>query len=214
MRQTALALMPLARAIRSAVQWVVSVGGSANVSATTRSATSGPSLGIREGRVFAYGTPGEILMNPDVRRYYLGERFDAGHLLEQIQRRSLHQIEGDEQSEVVVDHDLAARFRDSRLGGPVEDPAVVRATAANRVIAACAVDRERLAVQLAYGVVVGTRESPGLVRAAVGAMRGESMVVDRLGPSLRGQLAGGWRVVTSRAAPERSATQPSSAIST
>jgi lipopolysaccharide export system ATP-binding protein len=43
-------------------------------------------------------------MNPDVRRYYLGERFDAGHLLEQIQRRSLHLIEGDEHSEVVVDH--------------------------------------------------------------------------------------------------------------
>jgi lipopolysaccharide export system ATP-binding protein len=59
---------------------------------------------IREGRVFAYGTPGEILLNPDVRRYYLGERFDAGHLLEQIQRRSLHQIEGDEHTEVVVDH--------------------------------------------------------------------------------------------------------------
>jgi lipopolysaccharide export system ATP-binding protein len=59
---------------------------------------------IREGRVFAYGTPSEILMNPDVRRYYLGERFDAGHLLEQIQRRSLHAIEGDEHPEVVVDH--------------------------------------------------------------------------------------------------------------
>src|SRR6202162_2163246 len=52
MRRTALALMPLARAIRSAVQWVVSVGGSANVSATTRSATSGPCPGTREGRVF------------------------------------------------------------------------------------------------------------------------------------------------------------------
>src|SRR3954454_19776511 len=45
---------------------------------------------IREGRVFASGTPSEVLLNPDVRRYYLGERFDAGHLLEQIQRRSLH----------------------------------------------------------------------------------------------------------------------------
>jgi lipopolysaccharide export system ATP-binding protein len=54
---------------------------------------------IREGRVFAYGTPGEILLNPDVRRYYLGERFDAGHLLEQIQRRSLHQIEGGEHAD-------------------------------------------------------------------------------------------------------------------
>src|SRR3954447_18856951 len=45
---------------------------------------------IREGRVFAYGTPGEILLNPAVRRYSLGERFDAGHLLDQIQRRGLH----------------------------------------------------------------------------------------------------------------------------
>src|SRR4051795_3980530 len=45
---------------------------------------------IREGRVFASGTPDKILLNPDVRRYYLGERFDAGHLLDQIQHRKLH----------------------------------------------------------------------------------------------------------------------------
>ena len=51
MRRTALALMPLARAIRSAVQWVVSTGGSASVRNTTRAATSGPSGGMREGRV-------------------------------------------------------------------------------------------------------------------------------------------------------------------
>src|SRR5450432_2427842 len=43
--------MPLARAIRSAVQWVVSVGGSANVSATTRSATSGPPGNPRGARL-------------------------------------------------------------------------------------------------------------------------------------------------------------------
>src|SRR5262245_3173435 len=36
---------------------------------------------IREGRVFAYGNRQEILNNPDVRRYYIGERFDVGHLL-------------------------------------------------------------------------------------------------------------------------------------
>jgi len=60
---------------------------------------------IREGRVFAYGTPGEILMNPDVRRYYLGERFDAGHLLDQIQRRSLHHSEANPHApgDVVID---------------------------------------------------------------------------------------------------------------
>src|SRR4029078_4817831 len=57
MRGTALALMPLARAIRSAVQWVVSTGGSASVSATTRAATSGPSGGIREVRVLSCRRP-------------------------------------------------------------------------------------------------------------------------------------------------------------
>ena len=102
---------------------------------------------------------------------------------------------------VLVDHDLAPRYGDSRLGGPVDEPSVVYATAANRVIAACAVDRGRLPAQLAYGVLVGTRESPGLVRAAVGQLRREPMVVERLGPSLRGQLAGGWRVITRRGRP-------------
>ena len=57
MRRTALALMPLARAIRSAVQWVGSTGGSASVSATTRAATSGPSGGMREGRVLSCRRP-------------------------------------------------------------------------------------------------------------------------------------------------------------
>jgi len=37
---------------------------------------------IREGRVFAYGNREEILNNAEVRRHYIGERFDGGHLLE------------------------------------------------------------------------------------------------------------------------------------
>jgi len=99
---------------------------------------------------------------------------------------------------VIVDHDLAPRFGDSRLGGATEEPGVVYATAANRLIGACAVERSRLPAQLAYGLLVGTRESPGLGRAVVARYRGESTVVGRLGPSLRGQLAGGWRVVARR----------------
>ncbi len=60
---------------------------------------------IREGRVFASGTPDAILLNPDVRRYYLGERYDAGHLLDQIQHRRLHHGEHDPHStDVVIDH--------------------------------------------------------------------------------------------------------------
>ncbi|MHC5537756.1 LPS export ABC transporter ATP-binding protein [Singulisphaera rosea] len=80
---------------------------------------------IREGKVFAYGTPGEILMNPDVRRYYLGERFDAGHLLDQIQRRSLHHHQHENEAkpaDVVLDQvDVEHRFppNDDPPPGPV-----------------------------------------------------------------------------------------------
>jgi len=37
---------------------------------------------IREGRVFAYGDREQILNNAEVRRHYIGERFDGGHLLD------------------------------------------------------------------------------------------------------------------------------------
>src|SRR4051812_7722851 len=69
MRRTALALMPLARAIRSAVQWVVSTGGSGSVSATTRAATSGPSGGVRGGRVLSCRRPSKpSVMNRSCQR--------------------------------------------------------------------------------------------------------------------------------------------------
>jgi lipopolysaccharide export system ATP-binding protein len=77
---------------------------------------------IREGRVFAYGTPGEILLNPDVRRYYLGDRFDAGHLLEEIHRRSLHHGDAPQGTPDViidpVDVDPAPGAGDGHPGGP------------------------------------------------------------------------------------------------
>jgi lipopolysaccharide export system ATP-binding protein len=44
---------------------------------------------IREGRVFAYGNREQILNNADVRRYYIGERFDVGHLLDGRQPHGL-----------------------------------------------------------------------------------------------------------------------------
>ncbi|SIO67487.1 lipopolysaccharide export system ATP-binding protein [Singulisphaera sp. GP187] len=84
---------------------------------------------IREGQVFAYGSPREVLLNPDVRRYYLGERFDAGHLLDQIQRRSLQHDHPEHPSqdpnEVVIDHiDVDTRLapREDGLNGPVIPP--------------------------------------------------------------------------------------------
>ena len=44
---------------------------------------------IREGNVFAYGDREAIINNPDVRRYYIGERFDVGHLLDKRHRHSI-----------------------------------------------------------------------------------------------------------------------------
>lgn len=37
---------------------------------------------IHEGKVFASGTRDEIINNADVRKHYIGERFDAGHILD------------------------------------------------------------------------------------------------------------------------------------
>jgi lipopolysaccharide export system ATP-binding protein len=47
---------------------------------------------IREGKVFAYGNRQEILDNPDVRRHYIGERFDVGHLLDRRHPVSLPHV--------------------------------------------------------------------------------------------------------------------------
>jgi lipopolysaccharide export system ATP-binding protein len=49
---------------------------------------------IREGRVFAYGNREEILSNPEVRKHYIGERFDVGHLLEKRRPVSIAQAPG------------------------------------------------------------------------------------------------------------------------
>jgi lipopolysaccharide export system ATP-binding protein len=42
--------------------------------------------------VFAYGNREEILNNPDVRRHYIGERFDVGHLLDRRRPASLPHV--------------------------------------------------------------------------------------------------------------------------
>ena len=56
-RWTELTLSPAAFDIRAPVQWVVSPGGSASVSATTRPAASTPSGLMREGRVLSRSSP-------------------------------------------------------------------------------------------------------------------------------------------------------------
>jgi len=57
---------------------------------------------IREGQVFAHGNREQILNNPDVRRYYIGERFDVGHLLDERRR---HALPGEAPpTDVIIDH--------------------------------------------------------------------------------------------------------------
>ena len=53
---------------------------------------------IREGRVFAYGNREQIISNPDVRRHYIGERFDVGHLLDRRRPASLQPAVAHEES--------------------------------------------------------------------------------------------------------------------
>jgi lipopolysaccharide export system ATP-binding protein len=50
---------------------------------------------IREGKVFAYGNKEQIINNADVRRYYIGERFDVGHLLDDRHPHALGDAHGE-----------------------------------------------------------------------------------------------------------------------
>ena len=45
---------------------------------------------IREGKVFAYGNREQIVNNPDVRRYYIGERYDIGHVMDERHVHGIH----------------------------------------------------------------------------------------------------------------------------
>ena len=58
---------------------------------------------IREGNVFAYGDREAIINNPDVRRYYIGERFDVGHLLD---KRRYHGLTSDAATLGLTDGDV------------------------------------------------------------------------------------------------------------
>ena len=54
---------------------------------------------IREGRVFAYGNREQIVNNPEVRRHYIGERFDVGHILEKRRPVAITQAAGRAESQ-------------------------------------------------------------------------------------------------------------------
>ena len=63
----------------------------------------------------------------------------------------------------------------------------------NRMLGTIATAPDRAPVHVGYGLLVGCREAPGLVRAAIAVVRDEGDVIERLGPSLAGQ----WRGVRS-----------------
>jgi lipopolysaccharide export system ATP-binding protein len=84
---------------------------------------------IREGRVFAYGNREQIISNPEVRRHYIGERFDVGHLLDRRRPASLSQPsvaheqateenrdETDVPSQVVLNHLVTTELIVGRAG--------------------------------------------------------------------------------------------------
>ncbi|MGZ3415166.1 MAG: hypothetical protein ACXVAT_15200, partial [Isosphaeraceae bacterium] len=67
---------------------------------------------IREGRVFVYGNREEILNNPEVRRHYIGERFDVGHLLEKRRPVAITQAAGRAESHDVPSAPVPAELPD------------------------------------------------------------------------------------------------------
>ena len=60
---------------------------------------------IHEGRVFARGDREQIYNNPDVRKHYIGERFDSGHRLDHQRSHSLgHGDSAGAAVDVILDH--------------------------------------------------------------------------------------------------------------
>jgi lipopolysaccharide export system ATP-binding protein len=74
---------------------------------------------IRDGMVFAYGNPEQILNNADVRRHYIGDRFDVGHLLDQRRVHSIGETKGDPAPPPPTVPPGAANW-----DGPERDPAI------------------------------------------------------------------------------------------
>ena len=94
---------------------------------------------------------------------------------------------------IEVDHLGAERVGLDRRVRPA--PAAVCDAAHNFVVATTALDRRLLPRQALYALAVGSRDLPGLGRAAVALVRGEPDVVRRLRPSLAGHLQGIARVL-------------------
>ncbi len=89
---------------------------------------------------------------------------------------------------IVVDHEGAARTGDDARGRPRWN--AVYDAGHNAVAASALLERGLLRRRLAFGVAVGTRDRPGVVRAVAAAVRREPEVVRRTLPALAGSARG------------------------
>jgi GT2 family glycosyltransferase len=107
----------------------------------------------------------------------------------------------------VVDHYVAPRFdADQRMR---RAPSAVRDAAYNLVTCLLEEPPELVWRRAAYGLLVGDRATPGLLRATVALLRKEREVVRDLRPSLEGQVEALWRAYRDPA--RASASSPSRA---
>ena len=89
---------------------------------------------------------------------------------------------------VLVDHYPGPRFDNDQRHRP--DAAATANEAANLVGAVLEVDPRLLPRRAAFGLLVGDRATPGVVRAAAALARGDRTTAAKLVPSLRGQVRG------------------------
>ncbi|MGE3821665.1 MAG: LPS export ABC transporter ATP-binding protein [Isosphaeraceae bacterium] len=86
---------------------------------------------IREGRVFAHGDREQIVNNPEVRRHYIGERFEVGHLLSSRHVHALGEARQEPESiaanpavvDLALDVARSPRSPDHPLALPPDPPA-------------------------------------------------------------------------------------------
>ncbi|HEV3212303.1 MAG TPA: glycosyltransferase family A protein [Acidimicrobiales bacterium] len=94
---------------------------------------------------------------------------------------------------ITVEHHPAPRRGGDQRSAP--SPAAISDASYNLVVA---VGGFRGLARVAYATLVGDRGAPGLGRALLAVLRGDRATARRLGPSVRGSLAGGWALVRGR----------------
>ena len=94
--------------------------------------------------------------------------------------------------EIVVDHYPAERHDNDRRDRP--DAVAVRAASFNLVLCLLSFRRELFMRRAVYGLLLGDRGTPGVIRGLASVVRREHDVMRAVVPSLRGQLDALWRI--------------------